>query len=110
MLDPALLRPGRLTRRVFVGPPNLPGRAQILGVPPRRSRGGGDASDVRRDRQSHAGSTGAELANVVNEGALAARDDREIVTVDDLIQGAERTKNGVGVGQGATKVLGRLRR
>ena len=29
-LDPALLRPGRLTRRVFVGPPNLAGRAQIL--------------------------------------------------------------------------------
>ena len=111
-LDPALLRPGRLTRRVFVGPPNLPGRAQILGVHLR---------DVPVEEGTRAtcdavarvtpGFTGAELANVVNEGVLlAARDDREIVTVDDLIQGAERTKNGVGVGQGATKVLGRLRR
>lgn len=110
-LDPALLRPGRLTRRVFVGPPNLPGRAQILGVHLR---------DVPVEEGTRAtcdaiarvtpGFTGAELANVVNEGVLlAARDDREIVTVDDLIQGAERTKNGVGVGQGATKVLGRLR-
>lgn len=57
------------------------------------------------------GFTGAELANVVNEGVLlAARDDREVVTVDDLFQGAERTKNGVGVGQGAAGVLSGLRK
>ena len=109
-LDPALLRPGRLTRRVFVGPPNLPGRAQILGVHLRDV----PVEEGTRRRATRSpespGFTGAELANVVNEGVLlAARDDREIVTVDDLIQGAERTKNGVGVGQGATKVLGRLR-
>ena len=57
------------------------------------------------------GFTGAELANVVNEGVLlAARDDREVVTVDDLFSGAERTRNGVGVGQGAAAVLSGLRK
>ena len=57
------------------------------------------------------GFTGAELANVVNEGVLlAARDDREVVTVDDLFSGAERTRNGVGVGQGAATVLSGLRK
>ena len=110
-LDPALLRPGRLTRRVFVGPPNLLGRAQILTV---HLRDVPVEEGLRATCDAVArvtpGFTGAELANVVNEGVLlAARDDREVVTVDDLIQGAERTKNGVGVGQGAAKVLGRLR-
>ena len=63
--------------------------------------------DVRgRDRRAAeptaraAGFTGAELANVVNEAVLlAARDDREVVRVEDLLAGAERTKNGVGVGR-----------
>lgn len=110
-LDPALLRPGRLTRRVFVGPPDMAGRAQILSV---HLRGVTTQESIAATCESVArvtnGFTGAELANVVNEGVLlAARDDRETVTVEDLIQGAERTKNGVGAGQGAAGVLSRLR-
>ena len=111
-LDPALLRPGRLTRRVFVGPPDADGRARILGV---HLRGvtceGGTARAAEATARATPGFTGAELANVVNEAVLlAARDDREVVRVEDLLAGAERTKNGVGVGQGAGAVLSGLRR
>jgi ATP-dependent Zn protease len=110
-LDPALLRPGRLTRRVFVGPPDVSGRARILKV---HLRGVETSDSLAATCDAVArvtpGFTGAELANVVNEGCLlAARDDREVVTVDDLVLGAERTKNGVGVGKGAAAVLRRLR-
>ena len=111
-LDPALLRPGRLTRRVFVGPPDFAGRAQILAV---HLRGVQTAESLAATCDAVArvtgGFTGAELANVVNEGVLlAARYDREVMTVDDLFSGAERTRNGVGVGQGAAAVLSGLRK
>ena len=86
-LDPALLRPGRLTRRVFVGPPDAAGRARILRV---HLRGVETSADLNTTCESVArvtpGFTGAELANVVNEACLlAARDDREVVDLDDLI-------------------------
>jgi ATP-dependent 26S proteasome regulatory subunit len=48
-LDPALLRPGRLTRRVFVGAPNLQGRAQILAVHLRQGLMYSDHHVIRRD-------------------------------------------------------------
>lgn len=110
-LDPALLRPGRLTRRVFVGPPDFNGRVQIMKVHLRGVETF-ESLEITVDAIARItpGFTGAELANVVNEACLlAARDDREIITVDDLISGAERTKNGVGVGKGAATVLSRLR-
>jgi len=96
-LDPALLRPGRLTRRVFVGPPGQQGRAQILFVHLR----GIDLEEninVVCDVISRAtpGFTGAELANVCNEAALlSVRDNRQIVTINDLLSGVSRTKDGI---------------
>ena len=96
-LDPALLRPGRLTRRVFVGPPTQQGRAQILAVHLR----GLDLEeniDVVCDVISRAtpGFTGAELANVCNEAALlSVRDGRLFVSIDDLLDGVSRTKDGI---------------
>ena len=72
---------------------------------------GGTARAAEATARATPGFTGAELANVVNEAVLlAARDDREVVRVEDLLAGAERTKNGVGVGQGAGAVLSGLRR
>ena len=72
-LDPALLRPGRLTRRVFVGPPDAAGRARILRV---HLRGVETSADLNTTCESVArvtpGFTGAELANVVNEACLLA--------------------------------------
>ena len=96
-LDPALLRPGRLTRRVFVGPPGQQGRAQILSV---HLRGIDleDDVDVVCDVVSRAtpGFTGAELANVCNEAALlSVRDNRQLVTMNDLLSGVSRTKDGI---------------
>jgi ATP-dependent Zn protease len=96
-LDPALLRPGRLTRRVFVGPPSQQGRAQILGVHLRDIDLDEDI-DVVCDVVSRAtpGFTGAELANVCNEAALlSVRDGRELVSVEDLLSGVSRTKDGI---------------
>jgi len=96
-LDPALLRPGRLTRRVFVGPPTQQGRAQILSVHLR----GLDLEDdvnVVCDVVARAtpGFTGAELANVANEAALlSAREGRLAVSVEDLLDGVSRTRDGI---------------
>jgi len=96
-LDPALLRPGRLTRRVFVGPPTQQGRAQILSV---HLRGLDLEEDVNIvcDVVARAtpGFTGAELANVANEAALlSAREGRLAVSVEDLLDGVSRTRDGI---------------
>ena len=96
-LDPALLRPGRLTRRVFVGPPTQQGRAQILSVH-LRGLDLEDDVDVVCDVISRAtpGFTGAELANVANEAALlSVRDGRQLVSIDDMLDGVSRTKDGI---------------
>jgi cell division protease FtsH len=70
-LDPALLRPGRFDRQILIQPPDLKGRIEILGV---HMRGKPIADDVQVEsiaRQT-AGLTGAELANICNEAAIAA--------------------------------------
>ena len=70
-LDPALLRPGRFDRQILVSPPDLAGREAILTV---HTRGKPLADDIDLDavaRQT-AGLTGADLANVCNEAAIAA--------------------------------------
>jgi cell division protease FtsH len=82
-LDPALLRPGRFDRQVLVSPPDFTGRTAILGV---HTRGKPLADDVDLEmvaRQT-AGLTGADLANVCNEAAIAAgrRDARSILHED----------------------------
>ena len=110
-LDPALLQreahQARLRRPAGRGRAREdPGRAPA-GV----TAEGGTARAAEATARATPGFTGAELANVVNEAVLlAARDDREVVRVEDLLAGAERTKNGVGVGQGAGAVLSGLRR
>jgi cell division protease FtsH len=69
ILDPALLRPGRFDRQIVVAQPDLAGRKGILRV---HARGKPFASDVDLDviARRTAGFTGADLANVINEGAL----------------------------------------
>ena len=74
-LDPALLRPGRFDRQIFVTPPDLTGRKRILGV---HTKGKPLAKDVNLDlvaRQT-SGLTGADLANICNEAAIFAGRDR----------------------------------
>jgi cell division protease FtsH len=90
VLDPALLRPGRFDRRVFVQPPDAPGRAAILRV---HTRSVPLADDVDLDRLAAAtpGMVGAELANLVNEAALvAARRGHDRVQYADFTEAIEK--------------------
>ena len=84
ILDPALLRPGRFDRRVFVGLPDIKGREQILKV---HSKGKPLGSDVRLDElaKSTPGFTGADLENLLNEAALlAARKDKKRIEMEEI--------------------------
>jgi cell division protease FtsH len=90
VLDKALLRPGRFDRRVALEPPDTPGRRAILAVHTRSVPLAEDA-DLDRLAAETPGMVGAELANVVNEGALiAARRGEEAVTMRDLEEAIER--------------------
>ena len=87
-LDPALLRPGRFDRQIFVSPPDVRAREEILrGAHPRQAA----RSDVDLDmvaRQT-SGLTGADLANICNEAAIFAgrAATREVVTDERLRRG-----------------------
>ena len=84
ILDPALLRPGRFDRQVFVGRPDSRGREEILAVHVRNKPLAEDV-DLRVLAQGTSGFTGADLENLVNEGALlAARKDEKFITMADL--------------------------
>jgi len=97
VLDPALLRPGRFDRQVFVSLPDLRGREQILKVHMRKVPMGGDV-DAMIIARGTPGFTGADLANLVNEAALfAARENSREVRMDHferakdkILMGAER--------------------
>jgi cell division protease FtsH len=84
VLDPAMLRPGRFDRHVFVGLPDLRGREAILRVHSRRVLLGSDI-DLAVIARGTPGFSGADLENLVNEAALlAARRDGEWVSTHDL--------------------------
>jgi cell division protease FtsH len=94
-LDPALLRPGRFDRQIFIQPPDLKGRRAILGV---HSRGKPLAADVDLEsvaRQT-AGLTGAELANICNEAAIGAgRFAKSKISMADFDNALERVVAGL---------------
>lgn len=84
ILDPALMRPGRFDRQIFVNYPDIKGREEILKV---HTRNKPLAPDVVLSTiaKSTAGFTGAELENLVNEAALlAARHQRKAITMPDI--------------------------
>lgn len=88
-LDPALLRPGRFDRRVPVELPDLKGREDILKVHAKKVRMADDVNFHTIARIA-AGASGAELANIINEGALrAVRSGRSEVTEADLEESIE---------------------
>lgn len=87
-LDKALLRPGRFDRRIQMELPDLEGRKAILGVHLKRVKH--DNIDIGIVACATAGSSGAELANIVNEAALrAVRMGRDSVTTADLEESVE---------------------
>ena len=84
VLDPALLRPGRFDRQIYVGLPDIKGREEILKV---HAKGKPLAEDVdlKKLAQGTAGFTGADLENLINEGALlAGRKHQKFITMADL--------------------------
>ncbi|MCD8335715.1 MAG: ATP-dependent zinc metalloprotease FtsH [Lachnospiraceae bacterium] len=88
-LDPALTRPGRFDRRVPVELPDLKGREEILKVHARNIKLA-DGVDFHTIARMASGTSGAELANIVNEAALrAVRDGRKYVTQADLEESIE---------------------
>jgi cell division protease FtsH len=90
VLDPALLRPGRFDRRVFVQAPDAAGRGAILRVHT-RSVPLADDADLDRLAASTPGMVGAELANLVNEAALvAARRGHKAVQFSDFTEAMEK--------------------
>jgi cell division protease FtsH len=90
VLDPAILRPGRFDRHVFVGNPDIKGRAAILGVHASKVALEGDV-DLTVVARGTPGMSGADLANVVNEAALrAARAGRFQVSMADFEQARDK--------------------
>ena len=88
-LDPALLRPGRFDRRVPVELPDLQGREDILKVHAAKVKTDPDI-DYNAIARMASGASGAELANIINEGALrAVRENRKTVTQRDLEESIE---------------------
>ncbi|MFL5683534.1 MAG: ATP-dependent zinc metalloprotease FtsH [Chloroflexota bacterium] len=90
ILDPALLRPGRFDRRIAVQPPDRNGRSEILKIHTRSVPLGRDV-DVDQIAAATPGATGADLALIVNEGALfAARRDHKAVEQRDFTDAIEK--------------------
>ena len=84
ILDPALLRPGRFDRQVYVGHPDIKGREAILKVHTRNKPLGDDVS-LAELAKGTGGFTGADLENLTNEAALlAARRNHRFIAMEDL--------------------------
>eukprot|EP01024_Parvocaulis_polyphysoides_P028365 TRINITY_DN25679_c1_g3_i3.p2 TRINITY_DN25679_c1_g3~~TRINITY_DN25679_c1_g3_i3.p2 ORF type:complete len:253 (-),score=43.51 TRINITY_DN25679_c1_g3_i3:258-1016(-) len=118
VLDPALLRPGRISRKITVPLPNERGRKAILQVHMRDIPCQGGEEEKMSMCTSIAavtyGFSGADLANVVNEAALmAVRRDGDYLQISDLMEGVKRTRFGVNgrsidIGQGFAGVFDRI--
>lgn len=88
ILDPALLRPGRFDRQIFVNYPDVKGREEILKVHTRNRPLAPDV-DLKVIAQSTSGFTGADLENLVNEASLlAARENKKAITRKELEEAA----------------------
>ena len=94
VLDPALLRSGRFDRRVTVNLPDIKGRQEILQVHARNKKLASDVSLENLAKRTP-GFSGADLANVLNEGAiLAVRHKQKRITMNDLDEAIDRVMMG----------------
>ncbi|XP_057455885.1 probable inactive ATP-dependent zinc metalloprotease FTSHI 2, chloroplastic [Lotus japonicus] len=95
ILDPALVRPGRFDRKIFIPKPGLIGRIEILKVHARKKPIAGDV-DYMAVASMTDGMVGAELANIVEVAAInMMRDTRTEITTDDLLQAAQMEERGM---------------
>ncbi len=94
VLDPALLRSGRFDRQIKVALPDKKGRFEILKVHARNKQLEANV-DLENIAKRTPGFSGADLENVLNEGAiLAVRENREIITIKDLDEAIDRVMMG----------------
>ena len=94
VLDPALLRSGRFDRQITVNLPDKKGRYEILKVHARNKKLAKDISLESLAKRTP-GFSGADLENVLNEGAiLAVRDKRKMITMEDLDEAIDRVMMG----------------
>ncbi len=94
ILDPALMRPGRFDRQIYVNVPDVKGREEIFKV---HSRNKPLASDINFKSLARLtpGFTGADIENILNESAiLAARADRKIITMKDIGEAVNKVMAG----------------
>jgi cell division protease FtsH len=95
ILDPALLRPGRLDRQVLVDRPDINGREAILKIHSKNVVLGPEV-DLRKIAARTPGFVGADLANIINEAALlAARNNKEMVELADFDEAIDRVVAGL---------------
>jgi cell division protease FtsH len=95
ILDPALLRPGRLDRQVLVDRPDINGREAILKIHSKNVVLGPEV-DLRLIAGRTPGFVGADLANIINEAALlAARNNKEMVELTDFDEAIDRVVAGL---------------
>jgi len=101
VLDSALLRPGRFDRQVFVDLPDLRGREAVLAVHAKRFQLA-PSVDLQRVARITTGMSGADLANLLNEGALhAGRRNREKIEMSDI----EEARDKIAYGRERKKVM-----
>lgn len=94
ILDPALMRPGRFDRQIYVNVPDVKGREEIFKV---HSRNKPLSSDINFKSLARltSGFTGADIENILNESAiLAARDNRKLITMKDISEAVNKVMAG----------------
>ena len=90
VLDPALLRPGRFDRQIYIMPPDVKGREMILKIHA-RNKPIDSAVDFKNVARLTSGFTGADLENLLNEAAiLTARENRKAITMTDITEGINK--------------------
>ncbi|MCK5062135.1 AAA family ATPase, partial [Candidatus Parcubacteria bacterium] len=94
VLDPALLRPGRFDRQIMLDNPDIADREAILKIHARKKPLAKEVS-LRKVAERTPGFSGADLANLLNEGAiLAARRNKKIINMDELYEAIEKVMLG----------------
>lgn len=90
VLDPALLRPGRFDRQIYINIPDVKGREEIFKVHARNKPLAKDV-DFKNLARLTAGFSGANIENLLNEAAiLAARENRKTITMHDILEGINK--------------------
>ena len=94
VLDPALLRPGRFDRQIYINPPDVKGREMILKIHA-RNKPIDNSVDFKNLARLTSGFTGADLENLLNESAiLAARANKKKITMTDITEGINKVLMG----------------